>query len=160
MLPFLSSEKFLNFEIYFIYFPYHAPKNPGPRSKCMYFMVFFGCPGETQKQKLILTEDQIKMSLEAQEEGEKEPKKKMKKVVKKKKKKEEKKEVKAPEVSSFLKSLIKQEGESFEMKCRLEEEMEVEDVKVQWFLNDTEMEENEHATWTFDGTYAIIYINE
>ena len=126
----------------------------------MYFMVFFGCPGETQKQKLILTEDQIKMSLEAQEEGEKEPKKKKKKVVKKKKKKEEKKEVKAPEVSSFLKSLIKQEGESFEMKCRLEEEMEVEDVKVQWFLNDTEMEENEHATWTFDGTYAIIYINE
>ena len=109
---------------------------------------------------MILTEDQIKMSLEAQEEGEKEPKKKKKKVVKKKKKKEEKKEVKAPEVSSFLKSLIKMEGECFEMKCRLEEEMEIEDVKVQWFCNDTEMEENEHVSWTFDGTYAIIYINE
>ena len=105
--------------------------------------------------------DQIRVSLEAQEKDDSEPKKKKKKVVKKKKKKaEEKREVKAPEVSSFLKSLIKQEGESFEMKCRLEEEMEVEDVKVQWFLNDTEMEENEHATWTFDGTYAIIYINE
>ena len=59
--------------------------------------------GDQQKQQLLLTEEQIKISI-ADEETE--PKKKKKKVVKKKKKKEEKKEVKKPELSSFLKSLV------------------------------------------------------
>merc|ERR1712029_134759 len=46
--------------------------------------------GETQKQKLILTEEQIKVSLEAQEEKTEEPKKKKKGLKKKKKKKKKK----------------------------------------------------------------------
>merc|ERR1711973_321549 len=112
--------------------------------------------GDQQKQKVLLTEEQIKLSIA---DDETEPKKKKKKVVKKKKKVSKgKKEVKPPELSSFLKSLIKKEGENIEMQCRLEEEMEEGDVKVQWFINDTELVESDQISCTFDGTYAKLFI--
>merc|ERR1712212_1159435 len=85
-------------------------------------------------------------------------KKKKKKVVKKKKKKEEEKVIPKPELSSYLKNFIKKEGESIEMKCRLEEEYEEGDVKMTWFFNDTEVENNEKYMITFDGTYATLFI--
>merc|ERR1712183_1238725 len=85
-------------------------------------------------------------------------KKRKKKVVKKKKKKEAEKEVPKPELSSYLKNFIKKEGESIEMKCRLEEEYEEGDVKMTWFFNDTEVENNEKYMITFVGTYATLFI--
>merc|ERR1712107_24528 len=89
--------------------------------------------GETQSQTVTLQEDQVKMeaaevapeaeaaSVASTEES---VKKKKKKVVKKKKKKEEEKVIPKPELSSYLKNFIKKEGESIEMKCRLEEDYE------------------------------------
>merc|ERR1712066_800358 len=85
-------------------------------------------------------------------------KKKKKKIVKKKKKKAAAKEIKKPELSSYLRSLIKKEGESIDLQCRLEEEMEEGECKVQWFLNDTELEESDEFVMSFDGTYAKLFI--
>lgn len=73
--------------------------------KGMYELVATSESGDKQKQRVVLTEEQIKVSIAEDEE----PKKKKKKVVKKKKKKEEKKEIKKPELSSFLKSLVGRE---------------------------------------------------
>merc|ERR1711872_1189828 len=99
--------------------------------------------GETQSQTVTLQEEQVKMeAAEASPESvsaateETSVKKKKKKVVKKKKKKEAEKEIPKPELSSYLKNFIKKEGESIEMKCRLEEEYEEGDVKKTWFFND------------------------
>merc|ERR1739840_33734 len=78
--------------------------------------------------------------------------------VKKKKKKEEEKVIPKPELSSYLKNFIKKEGESIEMKCRLEEEYEDGDVKMTWFFNDAEIESNDKYMITFDGTYATLFI--
>merc|ERR1711913_88127 len=123
--------------------------------------------GETQSQTVTLQEDQVKMeaaevSAEAEAASaateETSVKKKKKKVVKKKKKKEAEKEIPKPELSSYLKNFIKKEGESIEMKCRLEEEYEEGDVKMTWFFNDTEVENNEKYMITFDGTYATLFI--
>merc|ERR1711894_648420 len=75
-----------------------------------------------------------------------------------KKKKEEKKAVQKPELSSYLRSLIKKEGEAIDLQCRLEEEMEEGEVKVQWFFNDTEVEDGDEFVLTFDGTYAKLFI--
>merc|ERR1711874_915090 len=121
--------------------------------------------GETQSQTVTLQEEQVKMeaaegaaeteSVTATEEV---TTKKKKKVVKKKKKKEAEKEIPKPELSSYLKNFIKKEGESIEMKCRLEEEYEEGDVKMTWFFNDTEVENNEKYMITFDGTYATLFI--
>ncbi len=58
--------------------------------------------GTTQKQAVQLTEEAVKMTLKAEEEGEKKKKKKKKKVSKK----AEKKEVLKPEVSSFLRNMV------------------------------------------------------
>merc|ERR1712115_231515 len=100
--------------------------------------------GETQSQTVTLQEDQVKMeaaevapeaeaaSVASTEES---VKKKKKKVVKKKKKKEEEKVIPKPELSSYLKNFIKKEGESIEMKCRLEEDYEEGEVTAQWFFN-------------------------
>merc|ERR1739842_234034 len=123
--------------------------------------------GETQSQTVTLQEDQVKMeaaevSAEAEAASvastEESVKKKKKKVVKKKKKKEAEKEIPKPELSSYLKNFIKKEGESIEMKCRLEEEYEDGDVKMTWFFNDTEIESNDKYMITFDGTYATLFI--
>merc|ERR1712173_520228 len=123
--------------------------------------------GETQSQTVTLQEDQVKMeaaevapeaeaaSVASTEES---VKKKKKKVVKKKKKKEAEKEIPKPELSSYLKNFIKKEGESIEMKCRLEEEYEEGDVKMTWFFNDTEIQSDEKYMITFDGTYATLFI--
>merc|ERR1711872_603638 len=101
--------------------------------------------GETQSQTVTLQEEQVKMeaaegaavdvadSVTATEDTT--VKKKKKKVVKKKKKKEVEKEVIKPEISSFLKNFIKKEGESLEFKCRLEEDYEEGEVKMQWYFN-------------------------
>merc|ERR1712130_710524 len=85
-------------------------------------------------------------------------KKKKKKVVKKKKKKEVEKEVIKPEISSFLKNFIKKEGESLEFKCRLEEDYEEGEVKMQWYFNDQEISGGDKYMITFDGTYATLFI--
>ena len=53
---------------------------------------------------------------------------------------------------------IKKEGESIDLQCRLEEEMEEGECKVQWFFNDTELEDGEEFVLTFDGTYAKLFI--
>merc|ERR1739844_812797 len=114
--------------------------------------------GQEEKQTVALTEEAIVASLAAQpDEADSKPKKK-KKIVKKKKKKEAKKEVQKPELSSYLRSLIKKEGESIDLQCRLEEEMEEGECKVQWFFNDTEVEDGEEFVLTFDGTYAKLFI--
>merc|ERR1712198_338413 len=114
--------------------------------------------GQEEKQTVALTEEAIVASLAAQpDEADAKPKKK-KKIVKKKKKKEEKKQVQKPELSSYLRSLIKKEGESIDLQCRLEEEMEEGECKVQWFFNDTELEDGEEFVLTFDGTYAKLFI--
>lgn len=70
--------------------------------------------GESQSQSVVLTEDQVTMATKEPEEEaavttttSTEVKKKKKKVVKKKKKKEEVKEVPTPELSSFLKNLVR-----------------------------------------------------
>merc|ERR1712142_1206804 len=121
--------------------------------------------GETQSQTVTLQEEQVKMeAAEASPESvsaateETSVKKKKKKVVKKKKKKEAEKEIPKPELSSYLKNFIKKEGESIEMKCRLEEEYEEGDVKMTWFFNDTEIQSDEKYMITFDGTYATLFI--
>merc|ERR1712183_1147320 len=85
-------------------------------------------------------------------------KKRKKKVVKKKKKKEAEKEVPKPELSSYLKNFIKKEGESIEMKCRLEEEYEEGDVTMTWYFNDVKVESSDRCMITFDGTYATLFI--
>merc|ERR1712020_626384 len=99
------------------------------------------------------TEEAIVESLAAQPDEGDGGKKKKKKIVKKKKKKAAAKEIKKPELSSYLRSLIKKEGESIDLQCRLEEEMEEGECKVQWFLNDTELEESDEFVMSFDGTY-------
>jgi len=63
-----------------------------------------------------------------------------------------------PEISSFLKNQILKEGENIEMKCRLDEEIDVEDVTVTWFFNDKEFTESDRVQITFDGTYAKVFI--
>merc|ERR1712107_649308 len=75
-----------------------------------------------------------------------------------KKKKEKEKEVIKPEISSFLKNFIKKEGESLEFKCRLDEDYEEGDIKMQWYFNDKEIEANDKYMITFDGTYATLFI--
>merc|ERR1712002_664637 len=121
--------------------------------------------GETQSQTVALQEEQVKMeAAEASPESvsaateETSMKKKKKKVVKKKKKKEAEKEIPKPELSSYLKNFIKKEGESIEMKCRLEEEYEEGDVKMTWFFNGEEIKNSNRHLITFDGTYATMFI--
>ena len=109
--------------------------------------------GETQSQMVELTADQVKMSLQAQAEAEAKKKKK-----KKKKKAVEKKEILAPEISSFLRNLILKEGENIEMKCRLEEEIEESDVTITWYFNDKVLEQSDQVQYTFDGTFAKLFI--
>merc|ERR1711890_170573 len=84
--------------------------------------------------------------------------KKKKKIVKKKKRKEEEKVIPKPELSSYLKNFIKKEGESIEMKCRLEEDFEEGEVQMQWFFNNQKIESSDRCLITFDGTYAILFI--
>merc|ERR1711983_324029 len=110
----------------------------------VYELVAKNAEGETQSQMVELTSDQVKMSLQAQEEAE----------AKKKKKKEEKKEIIAPEISSFLRNLILKEGENIEMKCRLEEEIEEGDVTVTWYFKEEVFTESDRVQQTFDGTFA------
>ena len=100
------------------------------------------------------TAEQVKLSLQAQEEAE------AKKAKKKKKKGKtvKKKEVIKPEISSFLKNQIIKEGESLELKCRLDEEIEPDDVTVTWWFNDNEIAESERIDMTFDGTYAKLFL--
>merc|ERR1712098_228355 len=121
--------------------------------------------GETQSQTVTLQEEQVKMeAAEASPESvsaateETSVKKKKKKVVKKKKKKEAEKEIPKPELSSYLKNFIKKEGESIEMKCRLEEDYEEGEVTAQWFFNGKEIKNDEKYLITFDGTYATMFI--
>ena len=119
----------------------------------VYELVAKNAEGETQSQMVELTSDQVKMSLQAQEEAEAKKKKK-----KKKKKKEEKKEIIAPEISSFLRNLILKEGENIEMKCRLEEEIEEGDVTVTWYFKEEVFTESDRVQQTFDGTFAKLFI--
>merc|ERR1712128_107105 len=123
--------------------------------------------GETQSQTVTLQEEQVKMeAAEASPEAdsvsaatdETSVKKKKKKVVKKKKKKEVEKEIPKPELSSYLKNFIRKEGESIEMKCRLEEEYEEGDIKMTWYFNDEVVESSDRCMITFDGTYATLFI--
>merc|ERR1711974_546129 len=124
--------------------------------------------GETQSQTVTLQEDQVKMeaaevSAEAEAASvastEESVKKKKKKVVKKKKKKEEEKVIPKPELSSYLKNFIKKEGESIEMKCRLEEDYEEgEWPTMTWFFNGEKIESSERCLISFDGTYATLFI--
>merc|ERR1712018_918209 len=126
--------------------------------KGKYDLVAVSTEGEKQSQTVVLTEEAIVASLAAQPDEADCVKKKKKKIVKKKKKKEEKKEIKKPELSSYLRSMITKEGESIDLKCRLEEEMEEGECKVQWFLNDQELEDGDEYVITFDGTYAKLFI--
>merc|ERR1711981_1266827 len=126
--------------------------------KGKYDLVAISTEGEKQKQTVVLTEEAIVASLAAQPDEADAGKKKKKKIVKKKKKKEEKKKVEKPELSSYLRSMIKKEGESIDLQCRLEEEMEEGECKVQWFFNDTELEDGDEYVLTFDGTYAKLFI--
>merc|ERR1711933_690393 len=124
--------------------------------------------GETQSQTVTLQEDQVKMEaaeVTAEAEAasvastEESVKKKKKKVVKKKKKKEEEKVIPKPELSSYLKNFIKKEGESIEMKCRLEEDYEEgEWPTMTWFFNGEKIESSERCLISFDGTYATLFI--
>merc|ERR1712165_180314 len=126
--------------------------------KGKYDLVAISTEGEKQSQTVVLTEEAIVESLAAQPDEGDGGKKKKKKIVKKKKKKAAAKEIKKPELSSYLRSLIKKEGESIDLQCRLEEEMEEGECKVQWFFNDTEVEDGEEFVLTFDGTYAKLFI--
>merc|ERR1712228_207396 len=74
------------------------------------------------------------------------------------KKKEVEKEIPKPELSSYLKNFIKKEGESIEMKCRLEEEYEEGDIEMKWYFNDTLIESSDRCMITFDGSYATLFI--
>merc|ERR1712130_60436 len=124
--------------------------------------------GETQSQTVTLQEDQVKMeaaevSAEAEAASvastEESVKKKKKKVVKKKKKKEEEKVIPKPELSSYLKNFIKKEGESIEMKCRLEEDYEEgEWPTMTWYFNGDKIESSERCLISFDGTYDTLFI--
>jgi hypothetical protein len=124
--------------------------------------------GETQSQTVTLQEDQVKMeaveataeadSVAASAASEESVKKKKKKVVKKKKKKEEEKVLPKPELSSYLKNFIKKEGESIEMKCRLEEDYEEGEVQMSWFFNGDKIESSDRCLISFDGTYATLFI--
>merc|ERR1719192_2478519 len=123
--------------------------------------------GETQSQTVTLQEDQVKMeAAEVAPEAEaasvastEESVKKKKKVVKKKKKKEEEKVIPKPELSSYLKNFIKKEGESIEMKCRLEEDYEEgEWPTMTWYFNGEKIESSERCLISFDGTYATLFI--
>merc|ERR1712037_393632 len=115
-----------------------------------------------------LQEDQVKMEaaeVTAEAEAasvastEESVKKKKKKVVKKKKKKEEEKVIPKPELSSYLKNFIKKEGESIEMKCRLEEDYEEgEWPTMTWYFNGQKLESSERCLISFDGTYATLFI--
>ena len=53
---------------------------------------------------------------------------------------------------------IKKEGESLEFKCRLEEDYEEGEVKMQWYFNDQEISGGDKYMITFDGTYATLFI--
>merc|ERR1712213_74589 len=110
----------------------------GVEDKGVYELVAKNNEGETQSQIVELTAEQVKLSLQAQEEAE------AKKAKKKKKKGKtvKKKEVIKPEISSFLKNQIIKEGESLELKCRL----------------DNEIAESERIDMTFDGTYAKLFL--
>merc|ERR1711936_1280932 len=120
--------------------------------------------GETQSQTVTLQEDQVKMeaaevSAEAEAASvastEESVKKKKKKVVKK----EEEKVIPKPELSSYLKNFIKKEGESIEMKCRLEEDYEEgEWPTMTWYFNGQKIESSERCLISFDGTYATLFI--
>merc|ERR1712141_189952 len=132
--------------------------------KGVYELVAKSSEGERQSQIVELTEEQVKLSLgetekvklslQAQEDAEKARAKKKKK----KKPKTAKKEVIKPEISSFLKNQIIKEGENIEMKCRLDEEIDPEDVTVTWYFNDTEFVESDRVQITFDGTYAKLFV--
>merc|ERR1711899_301806 len=77
----------------------------------------------------------------------------------KKKKKEEEKVIPKPELSSYLKNFIKKEGESIEMKCRLEEDYEEgEWPTMTWYFNGEKIESSERCLISFDGTYATLFI--
>merc|ERR1711963_470156 len=108
----------------------------------IYELVAKNAEGETHSQMVELTSEQVKMSLQAQEEAEAKKKKK-------KKKKEEKKDLIAPEISSFLRNQILKEGENIEMKCRLEEEIEEGDVTVTWYFNEEVFTESDRVQQTF-----------
>merc|ERR1712088_243657 len=116
--------------------------------KGSYELVATSTEGEKQSQTVVLTEEAIVASLAAQPDEADGPKKKKKKIVKKKKKKEEAKKVTKPELSSYLRSLIKKEGEAIDLQCRLEEEMEEGECEVKWFFNDTEVEDGEEFVLT------------
>ena len=75
--------------------------------KGSYELVATSTEGEKTAQTLVLTEETIAASLAAQPDEVDTVKKKKKKIVKKKKKKEEKKEIKKPELSSYLRSMVK-----------------------------------------------------
>ena len=75
--------------------------------KGSYELVATSTEGEKQSQTVVLTEEAIVASLAAQPDEADGPKKKKKKIVKKKKKKEEAKKVTKPELSSYLRSLVK-----------------------------------------------------
>merc|ERR1711915_388934 len=113
--------------------------------------------GETQSQTVTLQEEQVKMeAAEASPESVSAATEETS--GKKKKKKEVEKEIPKPELSSYLKNFIKKEGESIEMKCRLEEEYEEGDVEMKWYFNDTLIESSDRCMITFDGTYATLFI--
>merc|ERR1739844_342738 len=50
------------------------------------------------------------------------------------------------------------EGESIEMKCRLEEDYEEGEVQMTWFFEDQPIEAGDKYHITFDGTYATLFI--
>merc|ERR1739838_732717 len=50
------------------------------------------------------------------------------------------------------------EGESIEMKCRLEEDYEEGEVQMTWFFEDQQIEAGDKYHITFDGTYATLFI--
>jgi len=90
--------------------------------------------------------------------GEEQAVKKKKKKVVKKKKKEKEEVIPAPEVVSFLKNQILQEGQHIELQCRLDEEMPEGKGKVTWLFNEKVLEESESVMLTFDGTWAKLLI--
>merc|ERR1712108_25481 len=116
--------------------------------------------GETQSQTVTLQEDQVKMeAAEVSAEAEAASVASTEESVKKKKKKEEEKVIPKPELSSYLKNFIKKEGESIEMKCRLEEDYEEgEWPTMTWFFNGEKIESSERCLISFDGTYATLFI--
>merc|ERR1712233_69792 len=116
--------------------------------------------GETQSQTVTLQEDQVKMeAAEVSAEAEAASVASTEESVKKKKKKEEEKVIPKPELSSYLKNFIKKEGESIEMKCRLEEDYEEgEWPTMTWYFNGDKIESSERCLISFDGTYATLFI--